>query len=110
MALTIRLRRQGRTNRPFYRVVLTDSRNPREGRYVETLGWYNPVETEQEKTLSLKEDRILHWVDLGATVSEKALYLVARGAPAAYQRKKEKEEAARAKKRAKQKARRKAAA
>ena len=44
MALKIRLRQQGRKNRPFYRLVLTDSRTPRDGKYVEALGWYNPIE------------------------------------------------------------------
>ncbi len=45
MALKIRLRQQGRNNRPFYRLVVTDVRSPRDGKYVEMLGWYNPFES-----------------------------------------------------------------
>ena len=55
MALKIRLRQHGRSKRPFYRVIVTDSRNPRDGRYVECVGWYNPLEAEAEKNLSLKK-------------------------------------------------------
>ena len=47
MALKIRLRQQGRNNRPFYRLVVTDARSPRDGKYVEALGWYNPFEAER---------------------------------------------------------------
>ena len=49
MALKIRLRQQGRKNRPFYRMVVTDVRAPRDGKYCEALGWYNPFETELDK-------------------------------------------------------------
>ena len=50
MALMIRLRQQGRTNRQTYRLVVTDKKNPRDGKYIEMLGWYNPHE-ENEKNL-----------------------------------------------------------
>ena len=50
MSLKIRLRQQGRTHRHLYRLVVTDCGNPRDGRYVEVVGWYNPYETEMEKT------------------------------------------------------------
>ena len=80
MVLKIRLRQQGRTNRLTYRLVVADSRSPRDGKYVENLGHYDPhMKTEKDGTL--KEDRIQHWVDLGAELSEKAESLVARKAP-----------------------------
>lgn len=80
MALKIRLRQQGRTNRLTYRLVVADSRSPRDGKYVENLGHYDP-HMEGEKDAALKEDRIQFWVDNGAELSEKAYALVARKAP-----------------------------
>ncbi len=91
MALKIRLRQQGRTHRPFYRMVVTDSRNPRDGRYVETLGWYNPHETEAEKYINIKEDRLQHWISQGAMLSEKTQALVAKAIPGIAKAMKEKE-------------------
>jgi small subunit ribosomal protein S16 len=81
MALKIRLRQQGRNNRPFYRLVLTDVRSPRDGKYLEALGWYNPFESELDKSISLNEGRIVHWLNLGAELSERAASLVAKIAP-----------------------------
>lgn len=81
MALKIRLRKQGRTNRPFYRLVLTNALSPRDGKYIETLGWLNPFEEETEKKLSLKADRIKYWFEQGAQLSENAASLVKKGAP-----------------------------
>ena len=68
MATKIRLKRIGRRNRPFYRVVVMDSRNKRDGAAIEELGWFNPID--QEKTYSLDEDRILHWLKTGAQPSD----------------------------------------
>jgi small subunit ribosomal protein S16 len=110
MALKIRLRQQGRHNRQFFRLVVADCRSPRDGKYVEALGWYNPLETEQEKLLSIKPDRVLYWLDLGAEMSERAKILVAKVAPSIVKQHTEKEVAHRAKKNAKRKARKKAAA
>jgi len=107
MALKIRLRRQGRTHRPFYRLVVVDSRSPRDGRYVENLGWYNPLESEDEKNLNLVEDRIQFWVDRGAILTEKAECLVARRAPNVVRTIQEKREVHRRKKAAKRKSREK---
>jgi small subunit ribosomal protein S16 len=81
MALKIRLRQQGRTNRAFYRLVVTDSRSPRDGKYVEALGWYNPIEKEEEKQVFFKTDRIEHWLNVGAQFSENAANIVAKTAP-----------------------------
>lgn len=109
MALKIRLRQQGRANRHSYRVVVTDSRSPRDGRYVEALGWYNPLEAEMEKHLHLKKDRIEHWLNQGAILTERAEALVAKIAPRLIQERKEKELAFRAKRAAARKARKVAA-
>lgn len=110
MALTIRLRQQGRNNRPFYRLVLTDVRNPRDGKYVEALGWYNPFETEQDKSLFLDAARIEHWLNQGAMISERAQALVNKVEPRIMRAQTEKAVALRAKEAVKRKARKKAAA
>lgn len=81
MALKIRLRQQGRKNQQTYRLVLCDSRSPRDGKYIETLGWYNPQESEPEKNLNVQGDRVEHWLSQGAILSERAESLVKRGAP-----------------------------
>jgi small subunit ribosomal protein S16 len=90
MALKIRLRQQGRNNRPFYRLVLTDVRAPRDGKYLEALGWYNPYESELDKSVSVKADRVQHWLNIGAEISERAETLVAKVAPALIRAKQEK--------------------
>ena len=68
MALTIRLRRMGAKKRPFYRLVATDSRNARDGRFIEVVGFYHPIEIPAK--VSLEEDKIFNWLDKGATVSD----------------------------------------
>ena len=82
MALKIRLRQQGRTNRAFYRLVVTDARSPRDGKYVEALGWYNPIETESDKQAFVKPDRLQHWLSVGAQMTENAESLLKRVEPA----------------------------
>ncbi|MBN1679691.1 MAG: 30S ribosomal protein S16 [Anaerolineae bacterium] len=64
----IRLRRVGRKKQPSYRVVVADSRSPRDGRYIEIVGFYNP--RTQPATMTIKEDRVLHWMSLGAQPSD----------------------------------------
>lgn len=81
MALKIRLRQQGKKNRPFFRLVLTESRNPRDGKYIEALGWYNPLESEIEKMASISADRVQHWLDQGAIVTVKAEGLIKKSCP-----------------------------
>lgn len=110
MALKIRLRQQGRNNRAFFRVVVTDVRSPRDGKYVEAIGWYNPLESELDKLLFLKTDRIQHWLDLGAQLTESVESLVAKVDPALLRRHVEKQIAHRAKALQKRKARKQAAA
>lgn len=103
MALKIRLRQQGRNNRPFYRVVVADIRSPRDGKYVEALGWYNPFETEQEKSLSLDVARIQHWLSQGAQLSERVESLIKNAEPTVVRKLTEKKIAHRAKAAAKRK-------
>ena len=76
MATKIRLKRIGRRNRPFYRLVVMDSRKRRDGAAIEELGWFNPIEA--DKPYSLKEERILHWMKLGAQTSEAVHELMKR--------------------------------
>jgi small subunit ribosomal protein S16 len=71
----------GRTNCKTFRLVVTDKRTPRDGKYLEMLGWYNPLEEKQEKHLFVKSDRIQFWIQKGALLSEKAKSLVKRSAP-----------------------------
>lgn len=80
MALKIRLRQMGRTNRLIYRLVVTDSRTPRDGKYLEGVGHYNP-HIQGNDDVSVVEDRIQYWLDRGAELTEKAEKLVARAAP-----------------------------
>ena len=68
MAVKIRLKRLGRRNRPFYRIVAIDSRTRRDGSEVERLGWYDPLKT--DVAVDLNEDRIIHWLKKGAQPSE----------------------------------------
>lgn len=81
MSLRIRLSRGGAKKRPYYRIVVTDSRNPRDGRFIERVGTYNPMlAKDDEKRVTLKEDRIKHWVGLGALPSDRvARFLGAAG-------------------------------
>ena len=68
MALKIRLRRMGAKKKPFYRIVAIDSRKAREGRFVEILGWYNPIE--KPAKVKVHEDKVYKHLDKGAQVSE----------------------------------------
>ena len=69
--VTIRLARGGSKKRPFYHVVVTDSRKPRDGRFIERLGFFNPVARGGEERLRLEEERIRHWMEQGAAPSER---------------------------------------
>ncbi len=77
MALSIRLSRGGRKNRPVYSIVVADKRMPRDGRYIEKLGTYNPLLTdENESRVTLVEERIKYWLSQGAKPSERvAIFL-----------------------------------
>lgn len=82
MALKIRLRSQGTTNRVMYRLVVTDSRSPRDGKYLEAVGWYNPYANDEASRLNVKTERVQHWINNGAILSECCESLVKQAAPA----------------------------
>lgn len=81
MALKIRLSRGGAKKRPYYRIVVADSRSPRDGRFIERLGTYNPmVAKDSPERLNMKEDRIKHWLENGALPTDRvARFLDAAG-------------------------------
>ncbi|EGV50331.1 30S ribosomal protein S16 [Candidatus Endoriftia persephone str. Guaymas] len=81
--VTIRLSRTGAKKRPFYHIVVTDSRNPRDGRYIERLGFFNPVATGGEEPLRINRDRVDHWISQGAQTSDRVADLLKRAAKAA---------------------------
>lgn len=74
MAVVIRMRRMGRTNQPYFRIVATDKRSPRDGRFLEILGTYSPLD--EGKNYDLKRERILYWLGVGAQVSPKVSTLI----------------------------------
>jgi len=68
MSVKIRLARHGAKKRPFYRIVVADTESPRDGRYLENVGTYNPLKEPVE--VSVQEERIRYWMDKGATPSD----------------------------------------
>ncbi len=74
--VTIRLARGGAKKRPFYHIVVTDSRNRRDGRYIERVGFYNPVATGQEEKLRIDQERVAYWISQGAQPSDRVAKLV----------------------------------
>jgi small subunit ribosomal protein S16 len=72
----IRLSRGGSKHRPFYNVVVADSRNRRDGRFIERVGFYNPVANEKQERVRLNNDRLNHWVSQGAQLSDAVAKLV----------------------------------
>ena len=74
--VTIRLARHGAKKRPFYQVVVADSRNARNGRFIERVGFFNPIASEKEEGTRLDLDRIAHWVGQGATISDRVAALI----------------------------------
>ena len=81
MALIIRLRQQGRRNRQSYRMVLADRRFPRDGKYLEKLGWYDP-HAKGENNCTVDSERVQYWLNLGAKLSENVESLMKKAAPA----------------------------
>ncbi|HSG62253.1 MAG TPA: 30S ribosomal protein S16 [Pseudomonadales bacterium] len=80
--VTIRLARGGSKKRPFYYVTVADSRNARNGRFIERVGFFNPVARGQEERLRLDNDRINHWIGQGAQLSDRVAQLVKEAAKA----------------------------
>ena len=78
--VSIRLARTGAKKRPFYHVVVTDSRAPRDGRYIERVGFFNPVARGQEERLRLNSERIEYWRGQGAQTTDRVSSLLKEAA------------------------------
>ena len=74
--VVIRLARKGAKKSPFYSIVVSDSRNARDGRFIEKVGFYNPVAQGKEEKLRMAQDRIQYWVDKGAQPSVRVATLI----------------------------------
>jgi small subunit ribosomal protein S16 len=74
--VVIRLSRGGSKHRPFYNVVIQDSRMARDGRFIERIGFYNPVANEKQERVRLDADRLNHWISKGAQMSDTVAKLV----------------------------------
>jgi small subunit ribosomal protein S16 len=81
MAVSIRLRREGTTNRPYYKIVVADSRSPRDGKFIEIIGHYDPKLKERNSTLDL--DRAEYWIARGAQPSDTVRSLLRKNRAAA---------------------------
>lgn len=79
MALVIRLRQQGRANRQTFRVVVADEKSPRDGKYIEMLGWYNPIQ--DKDNIKIDGERLNFWIMRGARISENVELLARKAAP-----------------------------
>ncbi len=80
--VVIRLARGGAKKRPFFNIVATDSRNARDGRFIERLGFYNPVSAESEQRFRIANDRLAYWTGVGAQLSPTVARLVKEFKPA----------------------------
>ncbi|MDH5219267.1 MAG: 30S ribosomal protein S16 [Gammaproteobacteria bacterium] len=74
--VSIRLARGGSKRRPFYHMVVTDKRNRRDGRYIERVGFFNPMATGGEERLNVKQERVAYWVGQGAQPSDRVAKLL----------------------------------
>ena len=81
--VTIRLARSGAKKRPFYHIVVADSRRARDGRYIERVGFFNPIATGGEERLRIERERVDHWVSQGAQTSDRVAKLLKDHAKAA---------------------------
>lgn len=76
MAVSIRLRREGAKNRPYYKVVVADKRSPRDGKFIEIIGAYDPKKPDHNSTLNI--DRVEYWISKGAQPSDTVRSLIKR--------------------------------
>ncbi len=74
--VTIRLARGGAKKRPFYSIVVADSRRTATGRFIERVGFYNPCAAEHEEKLRIDQERVQYWVERGGKLSERVAYLI----------------------------------
>ena len=80
--VTIRLSRCGSKKRPFYHLAVTDSRNPRDGSFIEHVGFFNPIARGQEERVRVDRDRVAFWVGRGAQLSDRVSRLLSEKAAA----------------------------
>lgn len=78
--VVIRLARSGSKKRPFYNIVAADSRNRRDGRFIERIGFYNPIAAAHEEGLRIAQDRLTYWKSVGAQASPTVERLIAQAA------------------------------
>ena len=76
MAVKIRLKRMGSKQKPFYRIVAADSRSPRDGRFIETLGTYNPIA--KENNVTVDEEKVVKWIKNGAQPTDTVRSLLSK--------------------------------
>jgi len=76
VAVRIRMKKMGRSHRPFYRICVMDSRSPRDGKAIEEVGTYDPMVRDKSQRVSLKLERVDHWISVGAQPSEKVAVLI----------------------------------
>jgi small subunit ribosomal protein S16 len=81
--VVIRLARGGSKHRPFFNIVVADKRTRRDGRFIERIGFYNPIAKGGEEGLRIAQDRLTHWVGVGAQASPTVERLIKQGAAAA---------------------------
>ena len=81
--VTIRLSRGGAKKRPFYHIVVADSRSPRDGRFIERVGFFNPIAQGNAERVRINLDRVNHWVSQGASLSDRVASLVKEAQKAA---------------------------
>ena len=74
--VTIRLSRSGAKKKPFFHITVTDSRKPRDGRFIERIGYFNPIAKGKEVRLKVDHERIDYWLGVGASLSDKVALLV----------------------------------
>jgi small subunit ribosomal protein S16 len=78
--VVIRLSRSGAKKRPFFNIVATDSRNRRDGRFIERIGFYNPIAAGKDEGLRIAQDRLAHWQGVGAQLSPTVARLIGEAA------------------------------
>ena len=89
MAVKLRLKRMGSKAKPFYRIVAADSRSPRDGRFIETVGTYNPIK--EENNITVDEEKVMKWLNVGAQPTTTVKNILSKqGVWAKFKNKKEK--------------------
>jgi small subunit ribosomal protein S16 len=78
--VTIRMARGGAKKRPFYHIVVTDSRNRRDGRFIERLGFFNPIAKANEEPMRINRERVDYWLSQGAQASDRVASLLKQSA------------------------------